>query len=161
MMKILILSLCFWVSAATASDLDKDRRWSEQIVEGLLVGEAVELKTGETAFLGLYAEASEGPGDRAVILLHGIPTWSYLYHDVIPLLAPHARLIAPDFLGHGYSDRRDRFDRSLLAQTAMVSPQSAGQACAGEVPRVLALPWLVSQEVAQVLQCAARCISGH
>ena len=36
------------------------------------------MKTGETAFLGLYAEASEGPGDRAVILLHGIgahPDW--------------------------------------------------------------------------------------
>ena len=55
-----------------------------------------------------------------VILLHGIPTWSYLYNDVIPLLAPHLRVIAPDFLGHGYSDRRDFFDRSLLAQTAMI-----------------------------------------
>ena len=55
-----------------------------------------------------------------VILLHGIPTWSYLYNDVIPLLSPQMRVIAPDFLGHGYSDRRDFFDRSLLAQTAMV-----------------------------------------
>lgn len=55
-----------------------------------------------------------------IILLHGIPTWSYLYNDVIPLLAPQMRVIAPDFLGHGYSDRRDFFDRSLLAQTAMV-----------------------------------------
>lgn len=55
-----------------------------------------------------------------VILLHGIPTWSFLYNEVIPLLAPHARVLAPDFLGHGYSDRRDFFDRSLIAQTAMV-----------------------------------------
>jgi pimeloyl-ACP methyl ester carboxylesterase len=60
-----------------------------------------------------------GPG-RAGLLLHGIPTWSYLYNDVIPLLAPRLRVIAPDFLGHGYSDRRDFFDRSLLAQTAMI-----------------------------------------
>ena len=60
-----------------------------------------------------------GRGDP-VVLLHGIPTWSYLYHDVIPLLEPHCRVLAPDFLGHGYSDRRDRFDRSLRAQTAMV-----------------------------------------
>ncbi len=60
-----------------------------------------------------------GAGDP-VILLHGIPTWSYLYNDVIPLLSPHLRVIAPDFLGHGYSDRRDFFDRSLLAQTAMI-----------------------------------------
>jgi pimeloyl-ACP methyl ester carboxylesterase len=39
---------------------------------------------------------------------------------VIPKLAETARVIAPDFLGHGYSDRRDFFDRSLLAQTEMI-----------------------------------------
>jgi haloalkane dehalogenase len=55
-----------------------------------------------------------------VILLHGIPTWSFLYNEVIPRLAPHSRVIAPDFLGHGYSDKRDFFDRSLLAQTKMI-----------------------------------------
>ncbi len=60
-----------------------------------------------------------GEGDP-IILLHGIPTWSFLYNEVIPLLAEHARVIAPDFLGHGYSDKRDFFDRSLLAQTDMI-----------------------------------------
>ena len=60
-----------------------------------------------------------GEGDP-VILLHGIPTWSYLYNDVIPLLAGSRRVIAPDFLGHGYSDKRDVFDRSLRAQTDMI-----------------------------------------
>jgi haloalkane dehalogenase len=60
-----------------------------------------------------------GKGDP-VLLLHGIPTWSYLYHDVIPLLEPHCRVLAPDFLGHGYSDKRDRFDRSLRAQMRMI-----------------------------------------
>ena len=55
-----------------------------------------------------------------VVLMHGIPTWSYLYHDVIDALAEHHRIIAPDFLGHGMSDQRDLFDRSLVAQKAMV-----------------------------------------
>ena len=64
-----------------------------------------------------YTDIGEG---EPVVLLHGIPTWSYLYHDVIPLLEPHCRVLAPDFLGHGYSDRRDRFDRSLRAQTRMI-----------------------------------------
>ena len=59
-------------------------------------------------------------GGEPAVLLHGIPTWSFLYHDVIPRLAPHCRVLAPDFLGHGYSDRRDRFDRSLRAQAAMI-----------------------------------------
>jgi haloalkane dehalogenase len=61
-----------------------------------------------------YTDVGAG---EPVLLLHGIPTWSFLYADVIPLLEPHCRVLAPDFLGHGWSDRRDRFDRSLPAQT--------------------------------------------
>lgn len=64
-----------------------------------------------------WTELGQG---EPVILLHGIPTWSFLYNEVIPRLARDFRVIAPDFLGHGYSDRRDFFDRSLLAQTAMI-----------------------------------------
>ena len=58
----------------------------------------------------------DGP---AVVLLHGVPSSSFLYRKVIPLLAETARVVAPDFLGHGYSDKRDFFDRSLRAQTEM------------------------------------------
>lgn len=64
-----------------------------------------------------YTDAGEG---EPVVLLHGIPTWSFLYHEVIPILAQEHRVLAPDLLGHGYSDRRDRFDRSLRTQTAMI-----------------------------------------
>ena len=64
-----------------------------------------------------YTDIGEG---EPVVLLHGIPTWSYLYADVIPFLSPHCRVIAPDLLGHGWSDRRDRFDRSLPVQAAAV-----------------------------------------
>ena len=65
------------------------------------------------------AYTDEGDGEP-VVLLHGIPTWSYLYHDVIPLMVSECRVLAPDLLGHGHSDRRDCFDRSLTAQTLMV-----------------------------------------
>lgn len=64
-----------------------------------------------------YTDVGSG---EPVLLLHGIPTWSFLYADVIPLLEAHCRVLAPDFLGHGWSDRRDRFDRSLTAQTGAV-----------------------------------------
>ena len=67
----------------------------------------------------LVAWTDVGQG-APVILLHGIPTWSFLYNEVIPQLGRHHRVIAPDLLGHGYSDRRDFFDRSLLAQTDMI-----------------------------------------
>lgn len=56
-----------------------------------------------------------------VLLMHGIPTWGYLYHAVIPILVNAGyRVIAPDFLGHGWSDRRDRFDRSFQDQARMI-----------------------------------------
>jgi len=54
--------------------------------------------------------------------MHGIPTWGYLYHAVIPLLAQAGyRVFAPDFLGHGWSDRRNRFDRSFQDQARMIN----------------------------------------
>lgn len=51
-----------------------------------------------------------------VILLHGIPTWGYLWHGLLPALAGRHRVLIPDLLGFGYSDRSDRFDRSIAVQ---------------------------------------------
>ncbi len=64
-----------------------------------------------------YTDVGRG---QPVVLLHGIPTWSFLYHEVIGLLEPRCRVLAPDLLGHGWSDRRDRFDRSLRAQAEAI-----------------------------------------
>ena len=75
---------------------------------------------GGLGYLPLEVAYTDVGAGEPVVLLHGIPTWSFLYYDVVPLLAPHCRAIAPDFLGHGYSDRRDRFDRSLMAQARMI-----------------------------------------
>lgn len=49
----------------------------------------------------------EGPGDAApVLLLHGEPSWSYLYRTMIPpLVAAGHRVIAPDLVGFGRSDK--------------------------------------------------------
>lgn len=49
----------------------------------------------------------EGPADGPVVLLlHGEPSWSYLYRTMIPLLAGRAlRCIAPDLVGFGRSDK--------------------------------------------------------
>jgi haloalkane dehalogenase len=46
----------------------------------------------------------EGEGDP-VLLLHGEPTWSYLYRKLIPPLAAAARVVAPDYAGFGRSDK--------------------------------------------------------
>jgi haloalkane dehalogenase len=46
----------------------------------------------------------EGAGDP-VLLLHGEPTWAYLYRKLIPTLARAARVVAPDYFGFGRSDK--------------------------------------------------------
>lgn len=49
----------------------------------------------------------EGPADAPVALLvHGMPTWSYLYRSVIPVLRDAGfRCVAPDHIGFGRSDK--------------------------------------------------------
>ena len=52
-----------------------------------------------------YADTG-GPGDdsAAVVFLHGNPTSSYLWRNIIPHLSPLARCLAPDLVGMGESD---------------------------------------------------------
>jgi pimeloyl-ACP methyl ester carboxylesterase len=50
----------------------------------------------------------EGEGD-AVVLLHGNPTWGFLYRDVIaPLVNSGRRAIVPDMIGFGLSEKPTR-----------------------------------------------------
>jgi haloalkane dehalogenase len=49
-----------------------------------------------------YVEVGEGD---PIVLLHGNPTSSYLWRNVIPLLQPRGRCIAPDLIGMGDSDK--------------------------------------------------------
>lgn len=46
----------------------------------------------------------EGAGDP-VLLLHGEPTWGFLYRKLIPTLAAAARVVVPDLFGFGRSDK--------------------------------------------------------
>jgi haloalkane dehalogenase len=46
----------------------------------------------------------EGAG-KPVLLLHGEPTWSFLYRTIISQLTEHSRCIAPDYFGFGRSDK--------------------------------------------------------
>jgi pimeloyl-ACP methyl ester carboxylesterase len=57
----------------------------------------------------------EGQGEP-VVLLHGIPTWGYLWSGLMPALALTHRVLVPDLLGYGYSDRREGFERSIARQ---------------------------------------------
>lgn len=64
-----------------------------------------------------YLERGEGP---PVILLHGIPTSSLLWRNIIPELASSRRVIAPDMLNYGKSDKPRDADVSIQAQARML-----------------------------------------
>src|SRR5258708_19520104 len=49
-----------------------------------------------------YVEVGEGD---PIVLLHGNPTSSYLWRNVLPQLQPLGRCIAPDLIGMGDSDK--------------------------------------------------------
>jgi haloalkane dehalogenase len=90
--------------------------WPDEIRPGVY-------RTPDTRFEGLpgydftprYAEIQgyrvhyldEGPADgEPILLLHGEPTWSYLYRKMIPILtAAGYRCIVPDLIGFGRSDK--------------------------------------------------------
>jgi len=60
----------------------------------------------------------EGPADAApVLLMHGEPSWSYLYrHMIPPLVAAGHRVIAPDLVGFGRSDKPTEQDDYTYAR---------------------------------------------
>lgn len=69
-----------------------------------------------------YREA--GPADApTIVLLHGFPTSSFMFRDLIPALADRYHVIAPDHLGFGLSDAPtvDEFDYSFDTLTDLTA----------------------------------------
>ena len=63
----------------------------------------------------------EGKGDNVIFCLHGEPTWSYLYRHMIAPFAKKHRVIAPDLIGFGKSDKfTEMSDYSLSLQVEML-----------------------------------------
>jgi haloalkane dehalogenase len=59
----------------------------------------------------------EGSGDP-VVMLHGNPTWSYYYRNLVTALCDRSRCIVPDHIGCGLSDKPQppRYDYSLKSR---------------------------------------------
>lgn len=77
----------------------------------------VEVPSGDGGILRIgYVEA--GPADgQVVLLLHGEPSWSFLYRKLIPVLAAAGlRVVAPDLVGFGRSDKPSSVDDHSYAR---------------------------------------------
>ena len=53
--------------------------------------------------LDIFVREAGDPSSPAIVLLHGYPSSSHMFRDLIPLLATHFHVIAPDMVGYGYS----------------------------------------------------------
>jgi haloalkane dehalogenase len=57
-----------------------------------------------------YVDEGNGP---VVLMLHGNPTWSWMYRNLVAALSPHFRCIAPDHIGCGFSDKPQDYPYTL------------------------------------------------
>jgi haloalkane dehalogenase len=69
----------------------------------------VEIPDGEGGQLRVHYVDEGSPNAPIALLLHGEPSWSYLYRKMIPIIVEAGyRAVAPDFIGFGRSDKPAR-----------------------------------------------------
>lgn len=88
---ILLSIILVFSTAIQASDLAKEKRWADQVVDAILDGDAIWLNDGTSEFLGIYTEAEEDKG-RAVIVMHGTgihPDWQQVIQPLRVGLTEH------------------------------------------------------------------------
>lgn len=78
----------------------------QQLAEYPFIPKRFKVAGGEIAYL----DEGEGP---VVVCVHGNPSWSYLYRNLVTQLSGQFRFIVPDHLGCGLSDKPLRYDYSL------------------------------------------------
>ncbi|MFT5116104.1 MAG: pimeloyl-ACP methyl ester carboxylesterase [Parasphingorhabdus sp.] len=74
-------------TGSTADNLTTDARFRSMEIQGIDIA---------------YREAGD-PSNPAIVLLHGFPTSSHMYRELIPQLAANYHVIAPDYPGFGAS----------------------------------------------------------
>lgn len=61
-----------------------------------------------------YVDA--GQGSEAVLMLHGNPTWSFYYRELVAAVAPRLRCVVPDHIGMGLSDKPEDYPYTLATR---------------------------------------------
>jgi alpha-beta hydrolase superfamily lysophospholipase len=65
---------------------------------------AVKYRSEDVGGLRIFYREAGGADAPALLLLHGFPSASHMFRDLIPLLADRLHIIAPDLPGFGQSD---------------------------------------------------------
>src|SRR5215470_13335501 len=69
---------------------------------------AVNYRTVAVNGVKIFYREAGSPEKPTLLLLHGFPSSSHMFRDLIPILAGRFHLVAPDFPGFGQSDMPDR-----------------------------------------------------
>jgi pimeloyl-ACP methyl ester carboxylesterase len=80
----------------------------------------------QMSYLDEGATAASLESGEAVLMLHGNPTWSFYYREVVKLLAPRLRCVVPDHVGMGLSDKPENYPYTLAQRIDDVAALVAG-----------------------------------
>jgi pimeloyl-ACP methyl ester carboxylesterase len=89
-------------------------------------------KVADVAGLKVFYREAGDSSKPSIVLLHGFPSSSYQFHDLIPHLADRFHVIAPDYPGMGYSEAPDStvlrptFDDVAMAMDAFIAQCAPG-----------------------------------
>jgi pimeloyl-ACP methyl ester carboxylesterase len=89
-------------------------------------------KTADVAGLKIFYREAGDLSNPTIVLLHGFPSSTYSFHDLIPRLADRFHVIAPDYPGMGYSEApaptvlRPTFDDMVRAIEAFIAQFAPG-----------------------------------
>jgi len=99
---------------STSQVVTKDRIPSEDATQTLSDSNSVEFSVPSTSIHTLEADgvrvfyrAAGDPSAPVILLLHGFPASSFMFRELIPRLADHYRVIAPDLPGFGFTEVPD------------------------------------------------------
>jgi pimeloyl-ACP methyl ester carboxylesterase len=93
---------------------------------------AREYKTTDVAGLKIFSREAGAPSKPTIVLLHGFPSSSYSFNELIPFLAERFHVIAPDYPGMGFSDApaptvlRPTFDDVAAVIDAFIAQRAPG-----------------------------------
>lgn len=98
------MSLDNWLSAAFISTMMAGMTPASAAPAAADAGRVVHSHFADVNGVKVFYREAGSPDAPTIVLLHGFPSSSHMYRDLIPRLAGRFHVIAPDYPGFGYSD---------------------------------------------------------
>ena len=127
--------------ATRTTQIDFVKSWPNELPRKVVkIGKSsMYFKTSEVAGLRIFYHEAGDPAKPSIVLLHGFPSSSHQFHDLLPRLADRFHVIAPDYPGMGFSGApgptvlRPTFDDVAAVVHACIAQHAPGPLRAGRV----------------------------